>query len=194
MNVIFSCRCCCCCFICYCCFLPPPPSLSFCFCCCGIVYVITSLRGVTKSFGIFIHFVFLVPLLVLMVSLPAADSVNLSPKVYLKLMPGEKNKTRNFNFPGNRLQFDCQKCKAFHLHWLMPEPKKRKRESEEHNGNQIRALLGSDKGNTNVNGRAVGFEWISCNKFAHKEVFIQSEGNLNNVVQSIPFSIIQLYS
>lgn len=75
--------------------LPPSPTLpplSLCFCCCGIVYVITSLRGVTKSFGIFIHFVFLVPLLVLMVSLPAADSVNLSPKVYLKLMPGAKTK------------------------------------------------------------------------------------------------------
>lgn len=57
-------------------------------CCYGIVYVITSPRGVPKSFGIFIHFAFLV----LMVSLPAADSVNLSPEVYLKLIPGVKTK------------------------------------------------------------------------------------------------------
>lgn len=65
-----------------------------------------------------------------------------------------------------------------------PNPKKTRweRERMEHNGNQIRALLGSDKGNTNVNGRAVGFEWISCNMFVHKEVFIQSEGNLNNTL------------
>lgn len=182
MNVIFSCRCCCCCFICYFCFLSPPPSLSLCFCCCGIVYVITSLRGVTKSFGIFIHFVFLVPLLVLMVSLPAADSVNLSPKVYLKLMPGAKTKQETLISQEIDFNLAVKNAKLFIcIDWL-PEPKKRTRESEEHNGNQIRALLGSDKGNTNVNGRAVGFEWISCNKFAHKEVFIQSEENLNNTL------------
>lgn len=131
MNVIFSCRCCC--FICYYCFLSLPLPLSHspsapANCCCGIVYVITSLRSVTKSFGIFIHFVFLVPLLVLMISLPAADSVNLSPEVYLKLMPGVKTKQETLISQEIDFNLAVKNAKLFIcIDWL-PEPKKTRKE------------------------------------------------------------------
>lgn len=160
MNVIFSCRCCC----------SLPPSLSFSFsvpanCCYGIVYVITGPRGVTKSFSLFILFVFLI----LMVSpLPPAQSVNLSPEVYLKLIPGKcKKEGKNlFNFPGNRQRIGCQKCKAFHLHWLIDRTPRKK------DKNTLEIKSGpswerSDKGNTNATRCAVRFDWISCNMFAH---------------------------
>lgn len=49
-----------------------------------------------------------------------------------------KNKTGNFNFPGNRLQFDCQKCKAFHLHWLIDRTQK-KPEKRERNTMEIKS-------------------------------------------------------
>lgn len=129
MNVIFSCRCCCYCFVCYfCCSLslslsPSAPAN----CCYGIVYVITSPRGVPKSFGIFIHFAFLVPLLVLMVSLPAADSVNLSPEVYLKLIPGVKTKQETLISQEIDFNLTVKNAKLFIcIDWLT-EPKKNPR-------------------------------------------------------------------